>query len=136
MANYAAFGTLLKLGGTTIAGVTNLSGPGLTLETIDVTNHSSTSAYREFVGGLKDGGEIGVDIVFDPAAATHKNASGGLLYLLTTRASGSFSITFPDSGATVWSFTAFVTAFEPGAPVEDAMTASVTLKITGAPTLA
>lgn len=136
MANYAAFGTLLKIAGTTVAGVTNIGGPGLTLETIDVTNHSSTSAWREFVGGLKDGGEISVDIVFDPVAATHKNASGGLLYLLTTRASASFTITFPDTGATVWTFTAFVTSFEVGAPVADGLTASVTLKITGAPTLA
>lgn len=134
MANYAAYGTLLKLGGTTVAGVTNIGGPGLTLETIDVTNHSSASAWREFVGGLKDGGEISVDIVFDPVDATHRNASGGLLFLLTTRASGSFSITFPQ--ATVWSFTAFVTSFEPSGAVADGLTASVTLKITGAPTLA
>lgn len=136
MSNYAAYGTLLKLGGTTVAGVTNIGGPGLTLETIDVTNHSSTNAWREFVGGLKDGGEVSLDIVFDPAAATHRNASGGLLYLLTTRVSGSFSITFPDSGGTVWSFTAFVTSFEPSGAVADGLTASVTLKITGAPTLA
>lgn len=136
MANYAAFGTLLKFGATTIASVMDISGPSLTLETVDVTNHSSTSAWREFVGGVKDGGEISVEIVFDPVAATHKNASGGLLYLLTTRASGSFSLTFPDAGATVWSFTAFVTAFEVGAPVADGLTASVTLKISGAPTLA
>ncbi len=136
MTNYAAFGTLLKIAGTTVAGVTNIGGPGLTLETIDVTNHSSASAWREFVGGLKDGGEISVDIVFDPAAATHKNASGGLLYLLTTRASASFTITFPDAAPTTWTFAAFVTSFEVGAPVADGLTASVTLKITGAPTLA
>ncbi len=136
MANYAAFGTLLKIAGTTVAGVTNIGGPGLTLETIDVTNHSSASAWREFVGGLKDGGEISVDIVFDPVAATHKNASGGLLYLLTTRASASFTITFPDAAPTTWTFAAFVTSFEVGAPVADGLTASVTLKITGAPTLA
>ncbi len=136
MANYAGFGTLLKLGATTVAGVRDISGPNLSLETPDVTNHSSTGAWREFVGGVKDGGEVTFDLVFDPVAATHKNASGGLLYLLTTRASGSFSLTFPDTGATVWSFAAFVTAFEPGEPIDDALTANVTLKITGQPTLA
>lgn len=136
MANYAAYGTLLKINGTTVAGVTNISGPNLTLETIDVTNHSSTSGWREFVAGLKDGGEVTFDIVYDPAGATHMNASGGLLYELDQGTSESFSLTFPDSGATVWSFTAFVTSFEPGAPVADGLTASVTLKITGAPTLA
>jgi len=136
MANFAAYGSVLKLATVTIAGVTNISGPGLTLETIDVTNHSSASAWREFVGGLKDGGEVGLDLVFDPAGATHKNASGGLLHLLTTRASGAFSLVFSDTAATAWAFTAFVTSFEPGAAVADGLTASTTLKITGAPTLA
>jgi hypothetical protein len=105
MANYAAYGTLLKINGTTVAGVTNISGPNLTLETIDVTNHSSTSGWREFVAGLKDGGEVTFDIVYDPAGATHMNASSGLLYELDQGTSESFSLTFPDSGATVWSFT-------------------------------
>ena len=136
MANYAAYGSLLKINGTTVAGVTNISGPGLTLETIDVTNHSSTSGWREHVGGLKDGGEVSLDIVYDPAEATHMNASGGLLYELDQGTSESFSLTFSDTGATVWSFTAFVTSFEPSGAVADGLTAAVTLKITGVPTLA
>lgn len=136
MADYSSFGTLLKLGGTTIAGVKDISGPNLSLATPEVTNHSSTSGWREYVAGLKDGGEVTFTINYDPAGATHMNASGGLLYLLDQGSSGSFSLTFPDSGATAWSFTAFVTAFDPGLPVDGVMEGSVTLKITGAPTLA
>jgi len=141
MAAISAHGTILKAGDAAnnvedIANVTSISGPGLTLETIDVTNHSSASNWREFIGGLKDGGEVNIDISYEPAGATHKNAAGGLLYFLTTRAIAYFSLTFPNTGVnTVWSFTALVASFEPSIAVGDALTASVTLKITGAPVL-
>ena len=134
MAKYAAFGTLFKRGATTIAAVSNISGPGLSLDTEDVTTHDSASGWEEVVGTILRSGEVSLDLEYDPAAATHKNASGGLLYDLASRASTTFSITFPD--ATVWSFTAFVTGFEPSAPHDGALTASVKLKLTGQPTLA
>lgn len=136
MSYYSSFGTLLKLSGVTVAGVRDVSGPNLSLGTADVTNHSSPSAWAEKVGTIKDAGEVTFDIVFDPVHATHKNAAGGLLYLLDQRTVGSFTITFPDTGATVWTLPALVTGFTPTAPVEDSLTASVTLTVSGAPTLA
>ena len=136
MAKYAAYGTLLKRGATTIAQVTNLSGPGISLDTEDVTSMDSTGAWEEVVGTILRSGEVTADIVYDPAAATHKNASGGLLYDLISRTAQTYSITFSDTAASVWSFSALVTGFEPSAPVDGALTASVTLKLTGAPTLA
>ena len=54
----AAFGTLLKKNGTTIAGVRNLGGPEYSLETIDVTHHSSASAYREMVVSFLSAGTV------------------------------------------------------------------------------
>lgn len=141
MPNYAAFGTLLKIGNgggpetfTTIAGVTNISGPGIALDPVEVTNHSSTGGWREFVGGLKDGGEITLDLNFDPAAATH-DVDTGLLDDLDDRTVRNFQLVFPDTGASTWSFSALVTNFEPAAPIDGALTASVSLKLTGQPTL-
>lgn len=136
MAKYAGYGTLLKRAGTTIAQVTNISGPGLTADTEDVTSMDSTGAWEEHVVTLLRSGEVTADLVYDPAAATHKYASGGLLYDLVSRTAQTYSIVFSDTGGTTWSFSAFVTGFEPSAPVDGALTASVTLKITGAPTLA
>lgn len=135
MSKYAAFGTLLKRGAVTIAGVRSISGPGLTLDTEDVTAHDSTEGWEEVVATILRSGEISLEIEYDPAAATHKNASGGLLYDLTTRASSTYSITFPDLAGSVFSFTAFVTGFEPDAPHDGALTANVTMKITGKPTI-
>lgn len=134
MTKYAAFGTLLKRGAVTIAAVKSISGPGIKLDTEDVTSHDSVDGWEEVVATILRSGEVSIDLMYDPAAATHKNTSGGLLYDLVHRASTTYSITFPDG--TVWSFTAFVTGFEPDAAADGSLTASVTLKITGKPTIA
>lgn len=136
MAKYSAFGTLFKRSSTTIANVSNISGPGLSLDTTDVTSHDSTGGWEEVVGTILRSGEVTLDLVYDPNAATHKYASGGLLYDLGSRTSQTYSIVFSSNPTVTWSFTAFVTGFEPGAPVDGALTASVKLKLTGQPTLA
>ena len=128
MAKYSAFGTALKKGGVTYAQVTNISGPGLSLDTQDVTSHDSAGAWEEVVGTILRSGEITLEIVYDPANATHKYAAGGLLYDLVSRTAIALSLVFP--GAVTWSFNALVTGFEPSAPVDGALTASVTLKLT------
>jgi hypothetical protein len=136
MAKYSAFGTLLKRGGTTIAQVVNISGPGLSLDTTDVTSHDSTGAWEEVVGTILRSGEIKLDLVYDPNAVTHKWAVGGLLSDLVLRTATAYTLVFPSTAAVTWAFNAFVTGFEPSAPVDGALTATATLKITGAPTLA
>jgi predicted secreted protein len=135
MAKNAAFGTVIKRGSTAIAQVSNIAGPGLSLDTEDVTSHDSTGGWEEVVGTILRSGEITLDIVYDPANATHKNAAAGLIGDLVARAATTFSIVFPDVGHTTWSFDALVTGFEPAMPVDGALTASVKMKITGQPTL-
>ena len=136
MAKYSAFGTLLKRGGVTIAQVTNIAGPGISLDTQDVTSHDSTSGWEEVVGTILRSGEVKLDLVYDPNAATHKWAAGGLLSDLVLRTATAYTLVFPSTAAVTWAFNAFVTGFEPSAAVDGALTASATLKITGAPTLA
>jgi hypothetical protein len=135
MAKYAAFGTLFKRGATAIGQVSNISGPGLKLDTQDVTTHDSSSGWEEVVGTILRSGEVKLDIVYDPNLATHKNAAGGLIADLISKTPQTYNLVFPSSPAATWSFSALVTGFEPGAPSDGALTASVTLKITGAPTL-
>lgn len=135
MAKYSAFGTQLKRGAVIIGQVRSLSGPGLSLDTIDVTAHDSTGAWEEVVASILRSGEITAEILYDPNLATHKNLTGGLLYDLTSRASTTYSIVFPSSPTVTWTFTAFVTAFEPSMPVDGELSASVTLKLTGQPTI-
>jgi len=134
MAKQSAFGTSFKItGGTDVGNVTAIKGPSVSLDTTDVTSHDSTSAFEEVVATILRSGEVTLDLVYDPANAQIKNSSGGLLYLLTTRASASFTITLPDATAII--FTGFVVGFEPGMPHDGALTCSVKVKPTGAVTL-
>jgi hypothetical protein len=48
----------------------------------------------------------------------------------------SYALVFPSTAAVSWTFTAFVVGFEPDMPHDGALTASVSLKLTGQPTLA
>ena len=134
MTKYAAYPTLFKRGATTVANVTAISGPGLGLDTEDVTSLDQATAWEEHVATILRSGEVSLDLVFDPLAATHKNDTGGLLNDMTLRTAVAYSIVFP--GAVTWSFNAFVTGWEPSAPVDGALTVACKLKITGAPTLA
>ena len=132
MAKYAAYGSLLKKAGTTIAAVSSLSGPNLQAETIDVTTHDSASAIREFVSGLIDTGEISGTLVFDPNVATNI----GLWNDLVARTSASYTIVYPFTGGVeTVTFTAYVTGFGPiEAQPDGAVTANFTLKPSGVPT--
>lgn len=136
MANgISAFGTLLKRNGTTVAEVTDIGGPGMSREDIDMTHHQSPNRWREFAKGLKDGGEVTFTINYIPTNATHNVATGVLADFANDTTVDTWSLVFPDGGATTWSFPGFITDFEPAAPIDDKLAADITIKISGAPTL-
>lgn len=137
MAGIDGFGTALQRGDgatptetfTTIANSTKIKGPGIKRETIDVTAHDSAEGWMEFVGGLKDAGEISLDINYDPAD------HDVLVTDFDDEDPRNYRLVFPDDDATTWSFSAILTEFEPEAPYDDKIEASLTFKLTGKPTL-
>ena len=137
----SALGTLLQVSDgsatpvyATIAEVKSIDGPGLTADTLETTTHSSTGAWKEFITGLLDGGELSFDINFVPTSAGH-DAETGLLKAFTSRQRTGFKLVFPDEDATTWAFDGLVTGFSVSAPTDDFLGASVTVKVTGAPNL-
>ena len=139
----SSFGTLLKIGDgatpteafTTIAEVRDISGPALGLDTEESTNHSSTGGWEESVATILRSGEVTFEINFDPVGATHDDATG-LIKDMTDKTLRNFELVFPDAATTTWSFAAYVTGFEPAAPVAGKLSASVTLKPSGAMSIA
>jgi predicted secreted protein len=131
---YAAYGTTFgTTGDAVIAHVKSLTGPGLKLDTADVTTHDSAGGWEEVVGTILRSGEVKLELVYDPADATHKNAGVGLLAIMIGRATDGFTLTFPNASAFI--FNAYVTGFEPSAPHDKDLSATVTLKLTGSPTI-
>jgi predicted secreted protein len=132
MAGLDAFGTTLgresdMTPGTyiAVASITSLSPPGISRNAIDVTAHDSADGWMEFLPGLKDGGEVSFDINYQP------DVHDALLDDLSSNTVQSWQVTFPDG--TPWTFDAFLTGFEPDAPYDDKLAASITLKVSGKP---
>jgi hypothetical protein len=130
-----AFGAVLKLGTTTIGGLLDVEGPSLERKVIDTTNHGSPNGWMQYLPGLKDGGEVTFSVLFDPDDTSHTSA-GLVNNLATATAVVSWSLTFSDPTPAVWSFSGFVSKFTPKAPVDGALTADVTIKVSGQPTFA
>lgn len=110
-----------------IAQIESLSGPGMEREEIDVTAHDSPDAWREYVFGLKDAGEVDVDLNFSP------NRHAELLEDYNSHFPRRYKIVWPDPFNTVWGFDAGLTSFEVEAPHDDKLEASATFKLSGKP---
>lgn len=113
---------------STVGEITSLTAPTLTRDAVEKTHTQSPERWREFLGGLKDGGEVTAELNFDPADAT----TTSFLNDVNTNTLQEYQIEWPNG--TTWEFFGLITGFEPGAPLDDRMTASVTLKLSGKPT--
>ena len=118
-------GTTVSIGGSALAEVLDITPPGMSRESIQSSHMGTLVAHTFSPSKLYDGGEADFELAFEPNWAVPISA-----------AAQSVVITFPDSGSSTWTFDAFVTGYEPTDPLEDRMTATLTLKVTGAVTIA
>lgn len=134
-----SMGTYLRRNGVEIAEVTNIGGPSFSAETIEATHLRSPDYWREYIGSLKDGGDLTFDVNFLVANATH-NAATGMLSTFNSAGAATrdtWDIIFPDTASTTWTFGGIITGFElNGIEIDGKLTASLTVKISGKPTLA
>ena len=106
------------------ADIMSLNGSDITREDIDVT-HMGSTGYKEFQpSDLVDGGTVEMEIGFDPDE--QPPISG---------AAETITITFPvpsggASGAT-FVFVGYVNSWTWTAPMEEVMTATITIKVAG-----
>lgn len=131
MTKFSAYGTELQMEGDVIAQVTGINGPGLSVDTVDVTTHDQALPWEEMAVTILRQGELTFDLVFDPDETSHVD----LLSNLVGKDPAGFELRFPDSAYTAWTFDAYVTGFEVSMAVDGPITASCTLKLTGTPVL-
>lgn len=111
--------------------VTNVTPPSISRDAIDITSSSSANGWREFIPGLRDGGETSFEMLTVP------NSLGitTVLAAVDSDQPSQCRIRIFGTSNPRWDFDAIVTGFENSAPIDDKMTSTVTLKITGKPTL-
>lgn len=111
-------GTSITFSTGFLAEILDITPPGPSRGAVD-TSHMGTSSYKTFIPtDLVDWGELKVEMAFAPSADPP-----------IEDVAESIVITFPD--ATTWTFSGFMTNFEAKVPLEDKMTATATIKVTG-----
>ena len=108
-----------------IAEIKSIGGPEMSRETIDVTSLDSTGGYREFLASFRDGGVVTLEMNFTRAGWED------MLTDFQSDTAVNYQIVIPDAGETTLDFAALVTRLGLSITTEDAVTAPVTLKITG-----
>ncbi len=135
-----AYGSLLQLGDgaspevfTSVAEITELTPPAMSRDDIDVTSHQSSDGYREFISGLRDGGEVSFKANWLPTNSTHDGTTG-ILETFNDDVNHNWKIILPNTLITI-AFSGFLTAFEPDLPLEEQAQLSGTIKVSGKPTI-
>ena len=126
-------GAVLKIATVEIGQISAISGPGQSAEKIDITALSDTS--KNYLRGIVDGGDMTFDIFWDSVTAAGAPNHDDITALMVSGSVAAIEITFADTASNV-TFNAFVTGFDISQGVDEALTASVTLGITGAITYA
>jgi predicted secreted protein len=118
---------------TAVAELIDLSPPNIIKDQVEATHTDSPDGFREFIPGLKDGGEFTATMNFLPTDSTQDNTTGGLLYdFLNETLPRNWRITFPGGSPQMsWTFLASVTGYEVATPMDDRMTLTVTFRVSG-----
>jgi hypothetical protein len=118
-------GTTVTFNSIALAEILDVTPPGMSRESVQSSHMGTVTAHTHLPTKLYDGGELTLEIAFDPK-----------LVMPFADTVAACVILFPDSAASTWTFDAFVTGYEPADPLEDRMTATITLKVTGVITVA
>lgn len=120
---------------TTIAEVVSISPPKISVGSVETTHLSSSR--KTFRPTIMDGGEVSFEIHYDPDETTHSALTTLATATAANQAAKNWRITFTDATPATYTFSAFVTGFEVGqVGVEENITATITMKVSGAVTIA
>lgn len=132
MAKVRSVGTTFKMGAVTattaIGGLTSIGGIEVSADTVDVTALDSEGGYREFIAGFKDAGDVSLEGYLDDDDAGQAAAYAAL----ESGEVQTCEIAFPNGSK--WAFKGIITGFSTGAELEDAVSFSTTVKVSGKPT--
>ncbi len=129
-----ALGTKLKIGkqsSVEVAKLSSIGGIELSADSIDVTALDSEGGYREYIAGFKDAGEVALEGYLLPKKG---KGQAELYELFESGDVEDFSIIFPQDTGASWEFKGVVIGFGTSASLEDPLSFSATIKVSGKPT--
>jgi predicted secreted protein len=145
---HTGFGALLLKGDgaspenfVAVMGVKSMTGPSISRDTHDTTDMQSPSGWREFIGGLVDGGEVSFEANLLPRNETQNQEAGGWMAEFdktSCDSRGNWRIVFPECEGEAEGYLEFegiVTGQSMQFPMDDLMTFSGTIKVSGRPEL-
>lgn len=111
-----------------IAEVINVTPGASTADRIEATHMKSPNRRREYIAGLIDNGEATFEINWVPGSATDEL----IRQHFEAGTAANHRITFPNNVTVI--FEAVITGYEKESPIDDRMTATITVAVSGAET--
>jgi len=112
-----------------IAEITNITGPGMTRDTIDTTALDTTGGYRTFITGFRNPGTVTLTMNFTRDGYEQMKTD------FEDDDTKNYEILLPDDDNTSLYFAALVTELPLTIPPDDKVTVDVTIQISGQVTL-
>ncbi len=123
-----------------ILGIKSISGPGIKRDAIDVTDMDS-GTFKEYIGGLVDGGVISFEANFLPRDPTQNQEVGGFMAEFdktSCDSRGNWRITLPECAGDsegYFEFAGIVTGQSVTIPMDAVMGFTGDIQVSGRPTL-
>ena len=111
-----------------VANILSIGGPQPTRETIDTTTMDAVNGFKNFIAGLKDGGTASFEMLFTKASYNLMKDD------FLTDSTVEYQILFPGELGFI-GFRGFVVGLPLTIPLNDKVTASISIKVVGGLTL-
>jgi predicted secreted protein len=108
-----------------ISEISNITGPGMSRETIDVTTLGSTDGYREFIAGFRNPGTVVLAMNFT------RNGYDTMKDDFENDERQNYEMVFPDDDNTSFEFEGLVTELPLTIAADDKISMEVTIQISG-----
>src|SRR2546430_8251268 len=113
--------------------VFKLGGPAMKADMKEVSNMASPNTYKEFIAGIREGGDVTFEGNYIPKESTLSQQN-----VRTDFEAGTLSnwcLALPGPGTGIWMFTGMVMSLSPSIPLDDRIVVTGVLRITAKPIL-
>lgn len=112
-----------------LAEVNSIEGPGMTRDFIETTALDTEGGYRTYIAGFRDAGDVTLNMNFT------RTTYDAMMADFESSSVQNYEIVIPDEDNTTIEFEGYVTELPLSITADDKITANVTIKVSGQPTV-